>query len=226
MKILIDPGHGGTDPGAVGHGLREKDLNLSVCLEIPLMLKSWGIEAILTRTSDISLSLRARTDMALQHRVDAVISCHHNAGGGHGIETYRSLFNPESTRLANLVHFELLMAFPEMADRQVKTRRHPSVSSWDYYQLIREPHRQAGIPAIITETGFIDSAHDTAIMKRPGFAKVQAEALARGICEFFGVAWGAHPDPEIEELKKQIAILLDKNEAGRAHLQAALKALE
>lgn len=188
--ILIDPGHGGTDPGAQGNGIREKDLNLAVGLELVTMLKSRGIEtAILTRASDASMSLRARIDLAVKYKANAVISSHHNAGGGRGIETYRSIFNAESARLANLVHTELIRAFPEMVNRGVKTRIHPNNSGWDYYHMIREPQRQAGIPAIITECGFVDSGADAVTMKRADFTRRQAEALGRGICAFFGVPW-------------------------------------
>ena len=197
-SILIDPGHGGTDPGARGHGIREKDLNLSVCRELVPLLKRRGITAILTRAGDTGMSLKARTDLAIKHKVDAVMSVHHNAGGGRGIETYRSLFNAGSKRLAELAHAELRNAFPELPNRGVKTRRHPSNSRWDYYHMIREPQRKAGIPAIITETGFVDSAADAVIMKRSNFATTQAEALARGICAFFGVPWSkpAAPAPD------------------------------
>lgn len=187
-KILIDPGHGGADPGAQGNGIREKALNLDVCLELAPMLKSRNVEAILTRAGDVSLTLAARTDMAVKLKVDAVLSDHHNAGGGKGIETYRSLFNSKSTQLANVVHAELLKAFPEMANRGVKTRLYPNRNDWDYYHMIRLP-TLAGIPSIITETGFVDNPGDAAIMKRADFAKRQAEALAKGICGFFGVPW-------------------------------------
>ena len=229
-RILIDPGHGGTDPGAVGNGLREKDINLAVCLELASLLKNRGVEAILTRGSDVTLALRARTDLALQHKVMAVISVHHNAGGGQGIETYRSLFNAENARLGNLIHGELLKAFPEMVNRGAKTRRHPTTPTWDYYHMIREPHRQAGIPAIITECGFVDNSADAAIMKRPNFAKTQAEALTRGICAFFGVAWERAPqivvnssgdNKEVDQLKAQIESLRREREQLSAELGIA-----
>ena len=190
MRVQInDPGHGGTDPGATGNGILEKDKNLDVCLELTAMLKSRGVDGILTRGSDVTMSLTARTDLAVKLGVDAVISVHHNAGGGKGIETYRSLFNAKSGQLANLVHGELVRAFPEMLDRKVKTRLYTGRNDWDYYHMIRVPHVRAGIPAIITECGFVDSAADAAVIKRADFAHRQAEALAKGICAYFGVPW-------------------------------------
>lgn len=139
-KILIDPGHGGNDPGATGNGIKEKDKNLDVCLELVTMLKSRGIDAILTRATDKTMSLQERTDFAINMKADAVISVHHNAGGGEGIETYRSLFNTDSTRLANPVHTELIKAFPEMVNRGVKTRLYPNRNDLDYYHMIRVPN--------------------------------------------------------------------------------------
>lgn len=219
-RILIDPGHGGNDPGATGNGIKEKDINLAICRLLPDLLKPRGIEVVLTRTSDVSMSLSARTDMAVAKKVDAVLSRHSNAGGGKGTETYRSVFNAESGRLAAAVHGQLIAAFPEFANRGIKTRLYPGRSDWDYYHMIREPHRQAGIPAIITENGFIDHVGDAAVLKRADFAAREAEALARGICAYFGVSWSkqeAAPDPETL-YRVQIGAF-----AVRANAEACLK---
>lgn len=206
MKTLIvDPGHGGSDPGATGHGLKEKDLNLTVCLELVPLLKSRGVNAILTRGGDTGLSLKARTDLAAFHNGDAVLSVHHNAGGGRGTETYCSLFNVNSRKLVEKVHAELVEAFPELPNRGIKTRRHPSNLSWDYYHMIREPHRAAGIPSVITETGFVDNATDAAVMKKADFARRQAEALAKGVCSYFGVPWNLTLTPILGVARATVA---------------------
>ena len=211
MIILIDPGHGGSDPGAVGNGLREKDINLSVCLDLVPMLKARGIDAILTRATDVGISLRARTDLALSRKAKAVISVHHNSGNGRGIETYRSVFNAGSKKMAELLHAELVKVFPELPNRGIKTRLYPKRTDWDYYHMIREPHRQAGIPSIITEAGFIDNAVDAAIMKRADFVRRQAEALAAGIFRFFGVETGNEAcRQELERVKAELGIARGK----------------
>lgn len=200
MKFVINPGHGGGDPGACGNGIREKDLNLAVALAMVPMLTARGIDVLLTRTGDITRSLQQRSDYIVGVKPDAALDLHHNGATdsrARGIESFRSLFNSKSRTLAERVHPQLLSTLG-MPDRKIKTRLYPGRTDWDYYHMIREPHRRAGIPVIVTEGGFVSSPRDAAIMKRANFAALEAEALARGICAFFGVPWSkpAAPAPD------------------------------
>lgn len=77
--VVVDAGHGGKDPGAVANKIREKDLNLSVSRMIVARLKEFGIDARLTRDSDIYLTLRRRTEIANTMNADLFISIHGNA---------------------------------------------------------------------------------------------------------------------------------------------------
>lgn len=92
IRIVIDPGHGGHDPGAVGWGgLEEKDIVLDVAKEVREMLSEEGYEILLTRQSDVFLSLDERTDMANQKEADLFVSIHANASPNviaKGMETY------------------------------------------------------------------------------------------------------------------------------------------
>jgi len=189
--FIINPGHGGTDPGACGNGIREKDLNLAVALALVPLLTARGIDVHLTRTGDTYRSLQQRSNFIVGVKPDAALDLHHNGASdpkARGIETFRSLFNPKSRALAEKVHPQLLSTLG-MPDRKIKTRLYPGRTDWDYYHMIREPHRRAGIPVIVTEGGFVSSPRDAAIMKRANFAALEAEAMARGICAFFGVPW-------------------------------------
>src|SRR5690625_2559502 len=87
-KIFIDPGHGGSDPGAVGNGLREKDLTLKISKKIANILKDYHCSVKLSRTGDQTLSLKQRTDMANKWGADFLLSVHINAGGGTGYEDF------------------------------------------------------------------------------------------------------------------------------------------
>ena len=101
--FIINPGHGGTDPGACGNGIREKDLNLAVALAMVPLLTARGIDVLLTRTGDVYRSLRQRSDYIVKVRPDAALDLHHNAAGdsrARGIESFRSLFNTSSKTLA------------------------------------------------------------------------------------------------------------------------------
>src|SRR5690606_33324558 len=91
MNLMLDPGHGGHDPGAVAHGLREKDLTLDIAQRIRHMLEAEyeGVEVRLTRESDTDVSLSQRARMANQWGADFFLSIHVNAGGGTGWESYR-----------------------------------------------------------------------------------------------------------------------------------------
>ena len=222
MKFVINPGHGGSDPGACGNGIREKDLNLAVALAMVPLLTARGIDVLLTRTGDVYRSLRQRSDYIVKVRPDAALDLHHNAAGdsrARGIESFRSLFNTSSKTLAEKIHPQLIAAL-DMPNRGIKTKLYPGRKDWDYYHMIREPHRQAGTPVALTESGFVSSPADAAIMKRADFAKRQAEALARGICAYFGVSWSkqeAAPDPETL-YRVQIGAF-----AVRANAEACLK---
>ncbi len=90
--VVIDPGHGGKDPGAVANGLKEKDINLSVARKLAAVLQKKGIDARLTRSSDIYLTLQERTNLANKWNAEVFLSIHANAlpKGRHatGMEIY------------------------------------------------------------------------------------------------------------------------------------------
>lgn len=97
LKLCLDPGHGGYDPGACANGLQEKDLNLFVALHLRDLLEHAGIEVIMTRDSDVCPAgnttnvhddLQARCDISDNADVDWFLSIHFNAGGGVGSESY------------------------------------------------------------------------------------------------------------------------------------------
>ncbi len=90
-KVFIDPGHGGTDSGAVGvNNLYEKNVNLAVAKEVGKLLEMNGIEVKLSRTTDITVSLESRTNSANSWKADCFVSIHCNAfdGKAKGLETF------------------------------------------------------------------------------------------------------------------------------------------
>lgn len=89
--IVIDPGHGGKDPGAINNGIKEKDFNLDVAKRLASVLKSAGYTVHLTRSSDKYVGLYERTDIARKHKADLFISLHANSSknkNAEGFETY------------------------------------------------------------------------------------------------------------------------------------------
>src|SRR5699024_1967723 len=113
-KIFMDAGHGGTDPGASGNGLVEKDLTLSIAHKITTYLESnfSEVEVKISRKTDQTVSLTERTDAANAWEADVLLSIHINAGGGTGFESYvynGSFKGKEQTReMQRLLHKEVI----------------------------------------------------------------------------------------------------------------------
>ncbi|HCF49278.1 MAG TPA: N-acetylmuramoyl-L-alanine amidase, partial [Syntrophomonas sp.] len=104
MKIGIDPGHGGEDPGAVGPGgTYEKDVNLAIAQRVQFLLSRMGIETLMTRSDDSSKSLMTRSNSLNGARVDFAISIHCNSSANPGpnyISTYIQAAGGEAELLA------------------------------------------------------------------------------------------------------------------------------
>lgn len=181
MKICIDPGHGGRDPGAVGPGgVREADLNLAISLELALVLERAGFELMLTRDSDRHLGpdlvsdLRARSDTCNRWGADACVSVHCNASGtsdpqhlARGIETY-ALPGGRAEVLARSIH-RFLVAFTGAKDRGVRTDQR-------FWML-----RKTVPPAVLVECGYVTNAGECALLQQPTYRTRLVLAMAAGI---------------------------------------------
>ena len=191
MKVCLDPGHGGRDPGAVGNGLLEKNLTLSICLELKPMLENNGISVILTREGDYSPghlegnqngALKARVAIAEKNKVDLFVAVHINASGGTGEEILIVGKGGPAQTAANKV-LPFLVSAGSWPNRGVKTQN----------VLVL---RDTSMPAILTESGFIDHPMDAAKLKDPNFRHALAVAHAKGLCAYFGIQYKAlQPEP-------------------------------
>ena len=160
--IVIDPGHGGVDSGAIGNGLLEKNLTLDISKYMYDRFNELGIPVALTRDSDITLTSDNRPNIALSKfgndKDVIIISNHINAGGGEGAEVIYSIRNNQNlsrTILDNIGRKGQVM-------RKVYQRRLPSDMSKDYYYMLRNtPNTEA----IIIEYGFIDNVRDANRLK-------------------------------------------------------------
>ena len=115
MKICIDPGHGGKQPGCSAGGYLEKNLNLKVALKLRDKLQKVGVSVVMTRTTDVDINLTTRAKISNNAKADYFISIHHNAGGGHGYEVIYALCGGKSLQLANNVAAQ----FDAMARRNI-----------------------------------------------------------------------------------------------------------
>lgn len=176
-KIVLDAGHGGTDSGAVGNGLREKDLTLNIVKKIGDMLKDYeGVEIIYTRTDDRFIELSERAAIANRAKADFFLSVHINAGGGTGFESYIYNGNVGSATIAyqNVIHAEIMKAIGNVTDRGKKRAN---------YAVLRETK----MPALLTENLFIDNANDAAKLKSDQFLQQIAYGHVQGIVKAFGL---------------------------------------
>lgn len=184
-KIVIDPGHGGTDSGAVGNGITEKNLTLEISKEMYKLFKSLGIPVYMTRHDDKTLSPNERTKKVLEAFGNdsnvIVISNHINAGGGTGAEVIHALRN--NATLSNLIAEEIKKV--GMGYRKTYQRRLPSDPSKDYYFM----HRNTGkTQSIIVEYGFLDSpGKDPYILKTK--YKELAHATVKGVCKYMNYSY-------------------------------------
>ena len=167
--VVIDPGHGGKDAGAIGiGGLREKDIILAISLQVAASLQQQGIQVVMTRSDDRFISLEGRVQMARQARASVFVSIHANSislrrPDVNGIETYYF----SSQRLAQAIHYSILQNI-STPDRRVRQAR--------FYVL-----RNNSMPAALVEVGYVTGAGDASRLASPAYQRQMAEAIARGI---------------------------------------------
>ncbi len=183
-KVIIDPGHGGTDSGAKGNNLLEKDYNLLISKYMYDRFKQLGIPVAITRDSDTTLSPTDRVNTILNkfgNSSDVIlISNHVNSGGGEGAEVIYALRNRDT--LARRILENIGSTGQET--RKYYQRRLPSDTSKDYYFI----HRNTGnLEPLIVEYGFIDDTKDVEFLKEN--YKELAEAVISAVANYIGVPY-------------------------------------
>lgn len=177
LTIAVDPGHGGSDPGAIGyHGTFEKDVNLAIGLYLGELLSQAGARVVYTRENDTYVSIFERPAIANQASADLYISVHANAhvnrGTVRGTETLYRAKDPASESLARAVQDELVKAIT-LVNRRIWGREDLAVFN------------QTKMPAIMVEVGFIDNADEELLLRAAGFQKVAAQGIYNGIRRFY-----------------------------------------
>ncbi len=212
--VVIDPGHGGSDRGARGlRGLVEKDVTLDTAWRLDTILKRNRIATVLTRNSDTFISLERRAALAGQYRDYVFVSIHYNWGPRHaaGVETFSltpqyapSTSGPQTVRisdtqresgnrfddanllLCHLIHEEQRKLHSAKNDRGIKRARFAVL-------------RLAQIPAVLVEGGFVSNPGDAALITDPNYRQRLAEAVARGIMNYFALTRGRATGPAPRE---------------------------
>jgi N-acetylmuramoyl-L-alanine amidase len=191
-NVVLDPGHGGAESGAVGStGLTEKDLNLAVANETKHILEQTGATVVLTRTADYRMTLLARASIAVRLEPQALVSIHHNAAGADshgkpGTETYYQVASPEAKRLGGLLYEELLRAFsaytiPWIGASDAGAKYRANGAGLDFYGVLR---LSAPVPAALVEAAYLSNPPEEALLATPAFRHVEAQAIADAIIRF------------------------------------------
>ncbi len=174
-SVVLDPGHGGKDPGAIGPtGLMEKDVTLDVALRVRRLLVEDGIRVVMTRETDIFIDLAERPRLARERGGTVFVSIHANANAQttvNGSETY--YLSPVSLSLAQMIQDELTRSLG-LPSRGIKTAN---------FLVLREN----SIPSVLVEVAFISHPQEEARLREDAFRARIAAAIARGIRRFLAI---------------------------------------
>ncbi len=210
-RVVIDPGHGGHDPGARVKGLNEADVVLDIALRLEKLLQGRDIPVVLTRRANVYVPLEQRTAIANREEADLFLSIHANASDNpraRGIETYFLNFaaNPDAERVAareNASAGRTMHSLPDIVKAiALNNKINESRDFASYVQasmvdrmkkLSREP-RDLGVkqapfmvligatmPSVLAEVSFITNKDEGSLMKTPAFRQQVAESLLAGI---------------------------------------------
>lgn len=194
---MIDPGHGGRFPGAIGPaGTKEKDVVLAVSKILEADLVEMGAEVRMTRSSDVEVApgaslrddLKARVDMANQWPADLFISVHANSAenaAAKGTETFHAVqASDRSKTLAKLLQKSMIDDVG-LTDRGVKAS--------NFYVI-----KNTRMPAALVELGFLSNPGEEQVLANPTMQLVFGHALSKGVADYFAVEAHVKPDGPVQ----------------------------
>ncbi len=174
-RVVVDPGHGGSDPGTNGGGTEEKAVNLAVSLKLKEALQNAGYEVIMARETDEYVSLVDRAALTVQADAPVFVSVHCNSAANipsaNGIETYAAPSDSDDAELAGYIQKAVISA-TGAKDRGVKTS-----------SLVVLTHNTA--PACLVEIGFMSNSEERAKITDPAYQQKLADAIAAGVDAYF-----------------------------------------
>lgn len=172
--IVVDPGHGGSDPGAVYSNVNEKDLNLDIALRLKQLLEESGARVLMTRESDIYVNLYTRADIANQVGADLFVSIHNNASTNASTSGTMTLYypSPEKKVLAQILQKAV-----------VETLGLPDLGISERPNLVVT--RETKMPSALVEVAFMSNQKDLALLQTEEFRQRAAEGIYKGILMYF-----------------------------------------
>jgi N-acetylmuramoyl-L-alanine amidase len=191
--VVIDPGHGGREVGAVAdNGMLESEVNAAVAAALARALEAQGMTAVLTREADYRLPIVTRAEIVEALQPNLFISIHHNGGvapvrADPGTEVYFQKESPESRRLAGLLWEDLystLAAYPVQwrGGRDAGAIYRLDRGGDDFYGVLR---RTAGTPSVLVEVAYPSNPQEAELLSRSDVRTALAGAMARAIGRYF-----------------------------------------
>lgn len=190
LVVVIDAGHGGSDPGKVGvTGVNEKDINLSIATMLKDALEDRGVKVVMTRTSDSSLAtpgavnkktsdMNNRIEIINSCKADLMISIHQNSytdSSVHGAQVFYHGTSHDGRKIAEALQQKLISEIDPDNNRAAKEGN-------EYFIL-----RKSMCPGVIVECGFLSSPNETARLVDEGYQEKLASAIADCVCELYNV---------------------------------------
>ena len=170
-KVVLDPGHGGSDYGAIREGINEKDITLEITQRVASILKSKGYKSALSRTDDTYIGLQERCDFTEVENPEIFVSIHVNSAVAtepYGIETH--YYHEESKELAEIIQKHLVKEIDSKNRGVIKSK---------FYVI-----NHTDVPAVLVETGFLSNPDERAELVTEKRKQATAKAIANGIIEY------------------------------------------
>ena len=191
VDVIIDPGHGGSESGAVAYGLREADVNLTVARAVQQDLQHMHISAALTRTADYRLPIPTRAAIVNDDHPKLFVSIHHNSGDaaphqGPGTEVYYQHASSRAQRLAGLIWQHLFAALDAFQANWVGSGDAGAIyrldqNQNDYYGVLR---LVPNTPAVLVEASYLDEPTEAALLRTHTFIAAEATGISTGIRDY------------------------------------------
>ena len=194
-KVFIAIGHGGSDPGAVANGIKEKDAALVIGMSCVAELERHGVEVLASRYKDENDPVAERIKECNAFNPDVAVDLHLNTGGGDGAEVFHYSGGGTSKTLAKNIANELKAAGQNLRTGDsgkadgLKTKL--NADGRDYFGFIR----QTNCPAVIVEHAFLDNKTDVKIVDTVAEQKALGVADAKGILKTLGIKWKEPEQP-------------------------------
>jgi len=173
-NIVLDPGHGGKDPGAIGYGdTVEKTHTMNTAFSVAEELRKAGATVIMTRSNDTYVSLEDRVNLSSAYATDAFISLHYNAFPFQGINGFSTYYytNGNDRELAG--------------DIQSGLEQHMTLNSRGLMQNNYHVMRENSDLAVLVELGFITNPHDLSVIRTTDHQANVGEGIAAGLMNYF-----------------------------------------